>query len=165
LENQRGEQRRHEDLLGIGPAAQEHVLRAGGIRYGNEVRCVLRRGGGERCDLRHALLDCERGPASGSPSKGEGPREQDVALYLGVEGRGSGRGGGGELVGELGADGGKDVVGAAAEGGGGSQPPQKHRCRAAGGLVRCGCRHLLLEDAPAQRIKAIRSAHGVFRLK
>jgi hypothetical protein len=56
-----------------------------------------------------------------------------VVRYLEMEGRGIGRGGGGELVGELRADGGQDaaVVGAAPEGGGGSQPPQEHRCRAA----------------------------------
>ena len=42
-------------------------------------------------------------------------------------------GGGGELVWELGAEGGQDaaVASATAEGGGGSQPPQEHRCRGA----------------------------------
>jgi len=46
-----------------------------------------------------------------------------------MEGRGIGRGGGGEL----GAEGGQDaaVASATAEGGGGSQPPQEHRCRGA----------------------------------
>jgi len=49
-ELQRGEQRRHEDLLGPGPAAQEHVLRARGVRHGVEAGRVLRMGG-QRCEL------------------------------------------------------------------------------------------------------------------
>jgi hypothetical protein len=48
-EPQRGEQRRHEDLLGPGPAAQEYVLRARGVRHGVEVGRQLRVGvGGQR---------------------------------------------------------------------------------------------------------------------
>jgi hypothetical protein len=47
-ELQRGEQHRHEDLLGPGlrpgPAAQEHVLRARGIRHGVEVVRQMRVG-------------------------------------------------------------------------------------------------------------------------
>jgi hypothetical protein len=44
----RGEQRRDEDLLGTGPAAQEHVLGLRRVRHGGEVRCILRTGGRRR---------------------------------------------------------------------------------------------------------------------
>lgn len=44
-ELQRGEQRRHEDLLGVRPAAQEHVLRLRRVGHGGEVRCILQAGG------------------------------------------------------------------------------------------------------------------------
>jgi hypothetical protein len=57
-EPQRGEQRRHEDLLrpGLRPglAAQEHVLRVRGVRHSVEVGRQLRvgvvGGGGQRCE-------------------------------------------------------------------------------------------------------------------
>ena len=62
------------------------------------------------------------------------------ARYLGTERRVSGgAGGGGELVGELRAESGQDTaVGRpAAEGGGGSQPPQEHGARR-DGMQNCG---------------------------
>jgi hypothetical protein len=56
------------------------------------------------------------------------------AGYLGTEWRGSR---GGELVGQLGADGGQDSAGgrAPAEGGGRSQPPQEHWRTGRGGAM------------------------------
>lgn len=59
--------------------------------------------------------------------------------YLGTERRGSGGAGGGELVSELGTEGGQHTaVGrAAAEGGGGSQPPQEHGARRRDGMQNC----------------------------
>lgn len=85
-----------------------------GVRHSVEVGRQLRVGGGAKGVSRASWAGCSAGVRD--------------AGYLGTEWRGSR---GGDLVGQLGADGGQDsAVGRApADGGGSSQPPQEHGAR------------------------------------